>query len=77
MKKLLILTAVMMLTATAGGCRMCDWFRRGSYEPCQQSAPVYSAPAYDPCASPCASPCAAPGMMGPGPTTVIGGPGPG
>jgi len=65
MKKLLILTAVGMLTMSTVGCR-CNWWpwRRPCYDPC---APTYSAPcppAYS--ADPC-DPCATQGGITPGP----------
>ena len=76
MKKILILTAVTILTATAGGCRMCDWLFRGS---AVRTAPVQQAPMmYDPCVpcEPC-DPCApcggggAPMILTPGPETYV------
>ena len=43
MKKLLVLTAVVMLTAVVG-CNPCGPFRRGA---------LFTAPACDPCCDPC------------------------
>jgi hypothetical protein len=64
MRKLLILTAALMLTSSAAGCRCCDWLWRGAlWNPC---VPAYSDPypAYTPC-DPCLT----------SPTTVVPGPG--
>lgn len=72
MKKLLVLTAVVMLTAATAGCQ-CDWFRRGALYP----AAMPEMTACDPC-DPCLpqNPCdpgqpgpyaASPGMVMPGP----------
>lgn len=57
MKRLLILTAVLMLTASSVGCRCCDWMWRGAaWNPC---APMVTygepCPPVDPC-DPCATP---------------------
>ena len=66
MKKLLILAALVMAGA-ASGCRCCDWLWRGSSTPtCAPTAPVYSAPCYNPC-EPCAG-GVAPATVLPGPT---------
>ena len=63
MKKLLILTAVLMLTSSAVGCRCCDWMWRGAYSPC---APM--ATPCDPCVTYApADPCATPPAIVPGP----------
>jgi hypothetical protein len=54
MKKLLILTAVLML-AGASGCKSwscADWFR-GAPDPCPQQAPMMAPACYDPCSNPC------------------------
>jgi len=53
MKKLIILTAVVMLTAGAMGCRCGHWFRRGALLPVCPPEPA--------CCDPCLSsdPCAA------------------
>lgn len=54
MKKLLVLTAIVMLTASTVGCGCGRWFRRGALLPC------YSDPCCDPCVTsdPCGSgPC--------------------
>jgi hypothetical protein len=74
MKKLLILTAVLLL-AGAAGCKSCDKWFRGSPDPCPPPAPVMAAPCYDPC-NPCGAPAGgavlppgavvSPGPMGPG-----------
>ncbi len=60
MKKLLILTAVTMLTASATGCHFCERFCRGSYS--APAAPVYAAPCYDPC-NPCSAPVGVPAAV--------------
>jgi len=71
MKKLLVLTAIVMLTAGTVGCRCCDWFRRGvlfptttTMAPGVMSDPCCPANPCDPCgsAAPC-DPCA-PGTYG-------------
>ncbi len=73
MKKLILLTAVAVLTTCAVGCRTCDWFRRGA--PAQAAMPM-APPVYcDPCATsaaPC-DPCAptAPMVVAPGPETYV------
>jgi hypothetical protein len=68
MKKLLVLTALGMMTISTVGCR-CNWWpwRRAYCDPC---APAYSNPC-NPCpptysADPC-DPCATPGAITPGP----------
>ena len=66
MKKLLFLTAVTMLLASAGGCQCFQKAYRGSAYPagaavCDPCAPA--APACDPCGG-------APGAVMPGPTTT-------
>lgn len=75
MKKLLVLTAIVMLTAGTVGCRCCDWFRRGALFPTSTVVgtevlgdPCYSANPCDPCgsAAPC-DPCA-PGSCGTAPS---------
>ena len=75
MKKLLIITAIGVLTIGAAGCRttMCDRLFRGS----AVATPAVMAPATiccpDPCADPCATsvaPCAPAGV-------IFGAPGPG
>jgi len=76
-KKLLILTAVGMLTISTVGCR-CNWWpwRRPCYDPCAPTysnpcPPAYSADPCDPCppaysTDPC-DPCATQGGITPGP----------
>ena len=50
MKKLLILTAVLMLTSSAIGCRCCDWLWRGAaYNPCAPAATYGNACPPNPC----------------------------
>jgi len=73
MKKLLIVTAIGVLTIGATGCRMCDRLFRGS----AVATPAVMAPATiccpDPCPDPCATsvaPCAPAGV-------ILGAPGPG
>ena len=46
MKKLMLLTAVAILTVGATGCRSCDWFRRGApaSAAAMPMAPVYCEP---------------------------------
>lgn len=74
MKKLILLTAVAVLTFGAVGCRTCDWFRRGA--PAQAAMMPMASPVYgDPCATtagPC-DPCApsAPMVVAPGPETYV------
>lgn len=74
MKKLLILTAVVLL-AGAAGCKSCDKWFRGAPD-CPPPAPVMSTPCYDPCSSPCGSPCGVPAgaVMAPGGMPVGAGP---
>ncbi len=60
MKRLLLLTAVAMLTASATGCRCCDWLWRGAACP-TSATPVMVADPCNPC-SPC-SPCTTPAPM--------------
>ena len=65
MKKLLILTAVLMLGSSAVGCRCCDWMFRGAG--CNPGVPAaYSnpCPPYNPC-----DPCATSPTITPGPTS--------
>jgi len=68
MKKLLIVTAIVMLTASTVGCQCGRWFRRGAM------VPYYPAdPCCDPCPPPC-DPCGTPGlgaMPMPGPETYV------
>lgn len=74
MKKLLILTAVLMLTGSAAGCRCCDWLWRGAaYNPCPPAV-TYG----DPCppADPCAPGAIAPPVIAPGPVPYTGPPTP-
>ena len=52
MRKLLILTAVALLTASMVGCGCGRWFRRGAAVPCYPT---------EPCCSPCETPCVTPG----------------
>lgn len=51
MRKLIVLTAVAMLTASAVGCQCGRWFRRGALFPTWVPEPVCSEPSipYDPC----------------------------
>jgi hypothetical protein len=65
MKKLLILTAILMLTSSAAGCRCCQWLWRGAPWNACPTAPAYSEPCppYQPC-DPCLT---APGTITPGP----------
>lgn len=59
MKKLLILTAVVMLTASSVGCQCCDWLRRGGCFANASSEMSLCAPCNpcDPCIPSC-DPCA-------------------
>ena len=80
MKRLLVLTAVVMLTAATLGCR-CDWFRRGALlptatpdvtvcdpcPPCNPCSPCDPSPPCDPCA---------PGSYTTSPSMILPGPGP-
>ncbi len=57
MKRLLILTVVLVLGSSAVGCRCCDWLWRGAcYSPCPPGPPAVtctdSCPPYNPCAPP-------------------------
>jgi hypothetical protein len=78
MKKLMLLTAVAILTVGATGCRSCDWFRRGAPA---SAAAMPMAPVYcEPCAAtaaPCepCSPCAASSPMMVAPPGPVGYPG--
>jgi hypothetical protein len=68
MKKLLVLTTLLALTASTAGCHCLDRLWRGAPEQCPQ--PGYGSPCAPAC-SPC-DPCAAPGpcatgACGPGP----------
>jgi len=75
MKKLILLTAVTVLTVGAVGCRTCDWFRRGA--PAHAATMPMAAPVYcDPCATPAVAPCepcapTAPMVVAPGPETYV------
>lgn len=71
MRKLLILTAVVMLTASMVGCQCGRWFRRGAAVPCCPT---------EACCDPCGTPsigcdtCTTPGygaMPVPGPETYV------
>jgi hypothetical protein len=68
MKKLLVLTAVVMLTAGATGCRCCEWLWRGAaYEPYAPAATYTNpCPPYNPC-----DPCAVPSTVTPGPAPYV------
>lgn len=75
MKKLLVLTAAMILTSSLVGCECLNWFRRGACNPCQTTptygAPVMSYPASDACDS-----CGVASEVTPGPapyTTIPSG----
>ena len=72
MKKLLVLTALVMLTASAAGCRCLDWcFRGARYNPCPPATYSNPCPPYNPC-DPCATPSAV--TPGPAPYTSPSGP---
>lgn len=61
MKKLLVLTAIVTLTASAIGCGLCDRFRRGALFPTTTAvAPDVICNPCDPC-----DPCAAPATCDP------------
>jgi len=62
MRRLLILTTVAVLTASAGGCF--HWFNRGSS--CGSSSPTYTA---DPCQNAPSVTVPVDGQILPGPTT--------
>jgi len=73
MKKLIVLTAVVMLTAGAAGCQCGRWFRRGAMLPCCPPEACC-----DPCCDPCnpCDPCAVPTfgsapVVTPGPETYV------
>lgn len=64
MKKLLILTAIVMLTSSSIGCRACRWLWRGdAYDPCAPVCAPICPPACptDPMCDPCATPGVQPG----------------
>jgi len=70
MKKLIVLTALGMLTASATGCRLCDRLFRGSPYP-TQTAVMAPGPVCcpDPCADACGAsvaPCAPATVLTPG-----------
>ena len=71
MKKLLILTAVLMMTAGTVGCRCCDWCSRGA----QYGACAPMAPCSTPCPPPSCDPCQTSPMLTPGPAPYNGVPG--
>jgi hypothetical protein len=62
MKKLLILTAVLMLAGSAVGCQWCNSWSLGFPRRAAYSAPSYnySYNCYDPCACTTVSPCRCP-----------------
>jgi hypothetical protein len=65
MKKLLILTAALVLTSSAVGCRWCESWWRGSSA--TNGTVIMGAPSScDPCAAPCSmpAPCAVPAACG-------------
>ncbi len=65
MKRLLILTALLMLASSAIGCRCCDWLWRGAaYRP-YPATQTFANPC-DPCENPCGPAMSAPGLS-PGP----------
>ena len=67
MKKLLILTTMVVLMSGAAGCRLCDWCRRGpAYQQCPPTV-MYSNPC-PPAVSAC-DPCAGAPVITPGPET--------
>lgn len=72
MRKLIILTAVLMLTGSAVGCRCCNWLWRGAG--CGPwGSPTYSD--YCPPANPC-DPCGTSGEIAPGSVPYSSIPGP-
>ena len=80
MKKLVVLTAVVMLTAGSIGCQQCSWFRRGALFP--SSTPEVTVcdpcpPPCDPCCDPCntCDPCAPGSFTTTAPPTILPGPG--
>ena len=62
MKKLVVMAAVAMLTASTVGCESCQWFRRGAFfpalapavVPCDPCLPMNPCDPCDPC-DPCAT----------------------
>lgn len=79
MKKLIVLTALGMLTASATGCRLCDRLFRGSPYP-TQTAVMAPGPVCcpDPCTDACGAslaPCAPAGVVQPGTSYLLPGPG--
>lgn len=77
MKRLIVLTVVLMLMGAATGCRCCDWLWRGAAMPAPASV-MYTDPCNpcnpcNPCTTPAAGACSA---VTPGPVTYGGAPGP-
>lgn len=67
MKRLLILTAVLLLTVSAAGCQRCQWLRGGADSPWMPTVTCC-----DPCMScdPCVA-CQTPAELSP---TILAGP---
>ncbi len=72
MKRLLILTAMLMLLIGAAGCQCWNWCSRGAaYPPCPPAVTYGCCPPAMPCDSCAGAPAIAPG---PAPYTAIPGP---
>ena len=72
MKRLALLTFVLMLTAGATGCQCCNWLRRGAPNPYPQA--VTYGGVCDPC-DPCATAPVIPPVLSPGAPSYAPGPG--
>jgi len=72
MRKLLILTAVMLLMSSAFGCRCWRLWRAGLLNPCPPPAVYETAPAIE--CDPCAAPAVSAPVVGPGAGTYVPGP---
>lgn len=65
MKRLIILTSVLILTAGTTGCRCCSWLWRGPAA-CQPAAVTYAQPCAPTACDPCGGGAA---VVAPGPET--------
>jgi hypothetical protein len=74
MKRLLILTAVLLLTVSAAGCQRCQWLRGGVASPWMPTVTCYgSCVSCDPC-DPCQTPAELSPTILPGPESWTPGP---
>jgi hypothetical protein len=77
MKKLIVLTALGMLTVSATGCRLCDRLFRGSPAQTAIMAPGTVCCPADPCVDACGAsvaPCAPAAVLAPGTPYLTPGP---